>query len=474
MSINFDQLPDIVLEAIFKFANPDELFNYLLLNKYINKIIKYVIRKKLINSVYLKSRKYSNHQIKFIKENPLLIKHMEIDNSNIEYLNCCPNVVSMEYKNPLGDINDSSSVDNSIKISTNFPNLKILKIFSFVSTRLPDIFDNYLDQVEELIIGGKNIILKNIIKYHTLKKLKVLVIYSKDELRLDGLDMVKTKFSKLKKLYLGTSGVFVNPVRFNPNINFSSNLELVIRGEFKEFDISCLGNLKKLKSIKLIDYSGKIFEINENSNNMSFIEGSNIVSLGFLGSKYQIDDSFMKLLTLKEVFIKEFSVEILQVISLLPNIEKMDITEFEQGVMDTIYFEDDEFQCKFIKQITMSRFDDTLEDFACFLSLFPNLEVIKIYSFFPIYIGNPISDILVMPLYNLSNIMAPIVNTIKPLLNRLTLLSSLYNIVNIFSQESDILLYEPKAPLLLIAPIVNSKVYNEIKKNPMIDIYLKD
>ncbi|KAI9297000.1 hypothetical protein K502DRAFT_328609 [Neoconidiobolus thromboides FSU 785] len=471
MAIKFDQLPDIVLEAIFKLVKPDELFNYRLLNKYIYKVVNYVIKQKLMSSDFRLSQKYSDHQERFIKENPLLMKHIDIGNKNLEYINQCQNVTSMDYTASFAVTNENMTIFDETTIK--FPNLKRLFICSYRMAKLPTFFDNCLDQVETLIIGGDDISINATIQHRNLSNLRIFVFFSDHHLNLDGIDLLKTKFNRLKRLILATSGTLFTPARFNPNINFNSNLELEIRGEFEELDISCLGNLQKLKRVKFIDQSGKYFGINENYNTIKFIEEGNIACLGFLGSTYPIDNSFLKLSTLKEIFVKRLSIDVLKAIYLLPNIQKMDISEPDSGILDTIDISNDSIKCNFIKQIVVNRFDNTLQDFASFLSLFPNLESIKIYTFLPKNTNRQIRGLLKTSLSSLSNMTGPLMNAVKPFLRLLSPLDSFSDVSNDFPQRPSISQYKPTAPLLLIAPIYDKKAHKEIKKNTMINVYLR-
>ncbi|KAI9291639.1 hypothetical protein K502DRAFT_326180, partial [Neoconidiobolus thromboides FSU 785] len=437
MPLRFDELPDILLEAIFKQLNSEELFNYRFLNKYLFKVINYIIKYNLTYSVYYVG-KYINYQQKFIENYGSLMKHINIGNNNFGIVNICPNLISLAYERQFDDFNeeddndseDKSNIgssngrkDNKLRIKIKLPNLKKISISSIYYLESLGLFKDYLNQIDTFEIIGDDIIIKDVVQYLNSTKLQSFKLYSFDYLDLDGLDRIKIEFTKLKLLQMETTDIIATPAEFNPNFNFISNLKLQVRGEFNDFDITCFGNLKKLKSVELVDFSGSLFEVDDSGiSNMKLIQDSNVTTLGHLNSKAQFNE-FMKLTTLKEIYIKKLSIELLNFISLLSNVHKIYIEKFDikarELFIDSIVASKIN-ECKFIKKIEIEGLHESLKTFKCFLSIFPNLEIVIINNF-------------------------AIIKT---------------------NQNTN---YKYDTPLLFIAPDRDDGPYNDIIRNPMID-----
>ncbi|KAI9296232.1 hypothetical protein K502DRAFT_364289 [Neoconidiobolus thromboides FSU 785] len=105
--------------------------------------------------------------------------------------------------------------------------------------------------------------IKDIIKYLDLNKLNVFKTNVDEGLCLDGLEIIKKEFNRLKVLHLMASIIYSNYDEFSPDFSFTSNVDLEI-SEGINFDIEELGNLKQLRSIKLIYYYSVLLSPNDN------------------------------------------------------------------------------------------------------------------------------------------------------------------------------------------------------------------
>ncbi|KAI9291907.1 hypothetical protein K502DRAFT_332797 [Neoconidiobolus thromboides FSU 785] len=197
MSLKFDQLPDILLEEVFKLLNPNELFNYCFLNKCLFKIIDCVIKYNLTYSVYYFGE-YQNYQKEFIEKNRLLMTHIVIESDPSKYLNSCPNLKSIEFYGINSEINDDSSEisnseihDSATETRAELPGLKKLGIFGLSYMDALSLFKSYLNQIEVFEIEGSEITIKDLIRDFNANKLKALRIYSEYNLYLVGLDVIK-------------------------------------------------------------------------------------------------------------------------------------------------------------------------------------------------------------------------------------------------------------------------------------------
>ncbi|KAI9298401.1 hypothetical protein K502DRAFT_346132 [Neoconidiobolus thromboides FSU 785] len=146
MPLKFDLLPDLLLERIFKLSDPFELFKYRFLSKYLFGIVSRVIKYNLTFSVYNQEGfdKYWYYQLKFIKENGQLMRHININSTIINYLNYCPNIKSIEYVTTPG--NEIDMKFESLELELSRLKKLILKLSNFPS--LLNIFLGSLNQVE--------------------------------------------------------------------------------------------------------------------------------------------------------------------------------------------------------------------------------------------------------------------------------------------------------------------------------------
>ncbi|KAI9291906.1 hypothetical protein K502DRAFT_326065 [Neoconidiobolus thromboides FSU 785] len=448
MSLKFDQLPDVLLEGIFKQSDPKELFKYRFLNKYLLKIINYVINYNLIHSLYYSGNLdcYDAYQQRFIEQNGSLMKHLIIEGHGTVYLKYNPKLF-IHYIENNGDVNNDSS-----KTKTNLSQLRKLIISGYDDERLLNSDKYCLNQIEVFEVSGSYIVVKDIIQYFNPNKLKSFIVYSVKRLNLDGLDVLKSKFNKLKVLKLEADEIVIPSNKLDSKLSFVSRLDLEINaGRFNSFNFNYFGDLKKLKSIKLIDRSGDIFRVDSTNKNLKMIMGSNIITLGHFdfesstnfsskyttvfGIKVPVDSSLkspvayelMKLSSLKEIYIKEISANLLKYISLFRNIQKIQISnhnkigkaEIEHIIKNSL------FKCKFIKQIEIKHFRASFRDLVFLSLVFPNLKVFKATVTFHL---------------------------------------SEY-------KQSD---YYITSPLLLVAPINDKTLYKKLIKHQMIDWYVLD
>ncbi|KAI9298403.1 hypothetical protein K502DRAFT_346134 [Neoconidiobolus thromboides FSU 785] len=399
MSLKLDLLSDLLLEEIFKLLDPVELLELRFLSKYLHVIASRVIEYNLSYSVYNQEefQQYRYYQEKFIEENGILMKHINI-NENVKYddlklLNYCPNLVSIYFEARLFYY----SLDNNNKINIIFPKLKRFTIKLGTTLQPLDILKKHLYQSEAVEFLGDVLSFDTITNYLNPNILKSLKINYNCNLHLNGLDVIKEKFNNLRVLCLKSKRAIVTVSNIVPNINFASNLELEIEGELHNdcnnaFNIRCFGDLRKFKSIKLIDVNKSYFNMNDKDNNIELMKDSNVVSLGFFSKCGRINYDFIKLSTLKEIKIDYFSKELLYSISLSLNIQTIyvDIVSFcfikEFNQPDLINNEecDQEYkaiQCKSIKQIEINKFNSYFNELYCLSLLFPNLEKVKIKDF---------------------------------------------------------------------------------------------
>ncbi|KAI9291310.1 hypothetical protein K502DRAFT_358122 [Neoconidiobolus thromboides FSU 785] len=383
MPLRFDQLPDIVIEDVFKHVNPSKLFDLCFLNKSLFKNVRHVIKYSLVHSIYSSSEyaEHNQYQQRFIKENGLLMKHININTYTLDELRNCPNITSLKYcdKRVKKDRNTKDS-----RVNFQLKNLKKIVITSKVHIDSLDLFANYLNSIKRLVLYGPiNTCIKEVIEYLNPNGLKSLVLCSNESLDLDGLDIIKARFIELKLLQLSAKKGFVKPNEFNNDLTFSSKLELKLVGHISSDIIRLFGDLKRLKSIKLIDNSSAFFEKNDDYVR-NLLEGSDIITLGHLCLENRIDDSFIRISTVKEVCIRELSRELLRSISSVSNIQKVSFKKVQNSIEYPYYiiWESNDLrkslQCKFIKHLEIKTYKNTLRKFMCFLSMFPNLESIKI------------------------------------------------------------------------------------------------
>ncbi|KAI9298536.1 hypothetical protein K502DRAFT_231304, partial [Neoconidiobolus thromboides FSU 785] len=390
----FNLLSDILLEEIFLFISPEKLIELRLLNKVICNIINNIIRVNLIYSKYNHNtfRQYQQYQLKFIKENGSIMRHLNINSNEIEYINYCPNIISLYYEH----LSNNSSIK---EIKMELPKLKriIIKSSDISSTQYLDLFRNYLFQIEIIEMYGHNGDIQSIVNYLNPNILKSFIFHSSSrDLYLNGMEAIKHSFSKLSFLQLKSKNYIITPCEFDSSINFTSPLNLDIEGLLDiDFNIDYFGTLDRLKSVKLKDKLGTFFEVG--SNYSKLIRVSNLITLGHFDFIKPTTYDLIKLPTLNQIYIKELSKKSLKSIASLPNIQTIYFDKLDFSIEDTFkkyningkniyvkkYYQHisskrNLFKCKFIKQVTISYLSTTMEDFLCFLSFFPNLEVIKI------------------------------------------------------------------------------------------------
>ncbi|KAI9291311.1 hypothetical protein K502DRAFT_358124 [Neoconidiobolus thromboides FSU 785] len=427
MSLKFDQLPFVVLEGIFKCANSDELFDLCFLNKSLFRNVSHVITYNLVYSVYFfsKVKKYQQYQKKFIKENGLSMRRLYIFDGNFQQLAYCPNITSLDYLELT--TNDSDSKGNINQTIFPLTKLKNMIIFSNNYIQSLSLLANYLNQIENFQLVGFYIEIKEVVKYLNPKKLKCFILTSEETLDIDGLAIIKADFVNLQVLQLRANETIISPTTFNCTISFNSNLDLEIKGHIDNNVIQYFGNLRELKSVKLIDSFGSFFSMNQ-CNAINLLNSGNVIALGHANSNNLFNKAFLNLITLREVSIKELTFELLKSISLLLNIQNIQFKKLsnliehacKRNVINIGLTKSHQY--KFIKKIKMESYRDTFARFSLFLSMFPNLEVIRIEKF--------------------------------------TLLDS-----------NEQINYTPTILLLVIAPIKNEILCREVEKNSMISWY---
>ncbi|KAI9296084.1 hypothetical protein K502DRAFT_359571 [Neoconidiobolus thromboides FSU 785] len=396
MELKLEYLPLVVLDEIFKLVSPKELFKLRFLNKYLFNTINDTIKYNLTYSIYshYEIKEYNKCQEDFIKKNGLMMRHLSINDNNVEYLNYCPNILTLSYSNNIRKFNNSIVDKSNNKMDVNLVKLRKIIINTSSNDDCCQLFEQFkasLYQLEMIEINSYCGDLENIIKYLNPNKLKIFKLYSDDYLNINGLATIKTKFYNLKVLHLKFNRHIITPKEYRYNINFSSNLELIVEGDFYlNFNINCLGSLSNLKSVKLIDTSGSLF--NADSNDIKSIESGNIISLGYLDIVNSIKYHLVNLPTLREVYFNELTMEKLKLISMLSNIEVIHINYLNfdsksiiqipsSSSSDNRKTESRLYKCNFIKQITIDFYHPSYEQFISFLLLFPKLNAVKINNF---------------------------------------------------------------------------------------------
>ncbi|KAI9295184.1 hypothetical protein K502DRAFT_349295 [Neoconidiobolus thromboides FSU 785] len=442
MKLQLEYLSDILLEEVFKLINPKELFHLRSLNKYLFNIVNRAIEYNLSHCVYDKYefKQYRRLQQLFIEGNGKAMKHLVIKHSNFEYLNYCSNITAVNYKDLF--IEEDTIMDGiGNKIEIKLPKLKIMTIdLLFVGcSDILNTFSNYLHQIEVIQLNGLlNENIQCIIQSLNPNRLRSFSLYLISKLNLNGLDIIKSKFTKLNLLCLKSTYI-TTPSEFNPNISFNSNLELIIEGVFDtNFDMSCLGDLNKLKRVKLIDKSGIYFNRNIRDDNQ-ILNNNGVSIISYFDINNPINNANINLLAPNRIYVNRVSIELLNLIYLLPNIESMCIDRLDfdnKGVFNAskltisdgtcmeytsyLFYKVNLIKCNFIKYIIIHKFQSCFDSLFYFMSFFPNLKVIKITHF-------------------------------------------------ILENSSIEVNYDPITPLLLITPMessVDSKAYSELDKIP--------
>ncbi|KAI9298402.1 hypothetical protein K502DRAFT_346133 [Neoconidiobolus thromboides FSU 785] len=391
MSLSFDLLSDLLLEEIFELLDPVELFELRYLSKHLFGIVNRAIESNLTYSIYNEKKFYKlqHYQAKFIKQNGKLMKHINIGKKTINYLHYCPNLKSIKFEDK-----DYYDTDINIDMGLQLIELKLLRLKRLDlelkgSSELLNIFKGHLNQIEIFKYEGNNIVIKDIIDYLNPDCLKSLKIHSYDHLDYNGLDTIKTEFSKLEVLQLKSGISLIDPTQVNSNIDFITNLKLEIEKGFCNYsEIKYFGNLYKFNSIKLVDAMGAYFENDYKEEKLKLIEGSNINTLGRFDPRCGISYDFLKLSNLKKIHIAGLSKELLRSISLVPHIQSIHInplnsdkvmfTELDLNNSKAYNQKYKSIQCRFIKQIKISDFSIEYKAFTNLLYLFPNLKVLQI------------------------------------------------------------------------------------------------
>ncbi|KAI9298405.1 hypothetical protein K502DRAFT_346137 [Neoconidiobolus thromboides FSU 785] len=121
MSLKFNLLSDLLLQEVFKFSGPAELLEYRFLNKYLFGVVISAIKYNLIRFIYNQKRfqQYRYYQEEFIKQNEVLMIHLNLYNGDTKCLSYCSDLTSVQYSS-------DSSLDNidKIKIEIGLPYLK--------------------------------------------------------------------------------------------------------------------------------------------------------------------------------------------------------------------------------------------------------------------------------------------------------------------------------------------------------------
>ncbi|KAI9298404.1 hypothetical protein K502DRAFT_346136 [Neoconidiobolus thromboides FSU 785] len=393
MPLKFDLLPDLLLEEIFKLLDPGELFELRFLSKYLFGIASKAIKVNLTYSVYnhhYSFEEYRHIQEVFIKQNGPLMKHIIINQNIVDHITYCPNLISLKFEPDLNDDFDQQGVTVDFKLpKVKLPGLKKLFLSLFEYSPTLGMFADYLNQVEDFEYEGCNLVIKDIISYFNPNNLKSLKLFSLYNLDCDGLDVIKSKFNNLKVLHLRSHCSILTSTKINPNVNFSSNLHLVIKERANcNFNIEYFGILKQLKSIKLINGPGVYFDINNKEKIIESAKDSNIITLGYFDSKHQVNKDFLKLSTLTDVCITRLFEELLSSISLLQHIRVIHIGQIDSytDIHDKFKLNEDEkfdekhysLRCKFVKQAKIGYFVNGYNVITNLLFLFPSLAILKI------------------------------------------------------------------------------------------------
>ncbi|KAI9290970.1 hypothetical protein K502DRAFT_358718 [Neoconidiobolus thromboides FSU 785] len=391
MSIQFDHLPIVLLEDIFKLLGPTELFDLRFLNKYLFNIANNTIKYNLSYSVcyYSVNNQCRIYQQNFIEQNGTMMRHLHLYEDNLELLNNCPNITSLQIDGEGDDFDYDEGIDQHIEFSikTNLTKLKKLVVCNNNIIGYLKLFSSYLNQIEtiELMDIYKDsefeVNVDSIVKHLIPNKLKSLTL-NIENLSLDGLDIIKTKFVNLKELNLRNYNFTSRSINLNSNVNFASHLKLKIEGYFHDaFNIKFLGNLNCLRQIELKDTSVYLFDI---CSDTKLIEKDNLFVSGRSDFNMPIDHYLTKLAYSKQLYVYDVSTSLVSVLPLLPNIRHLFIDYLSMSYYSSHNFglnEPRKYKAEFIKQITVNQLSFYLDDFLSFLSFFPNLQVIKIRNF---------------------------------------------------------------------------------------------
>ncbi|KAI9293590.1 hypothetical protein K502DRAFT_350840 [Neoconidiobolus thromboides FSU 785] len=377
MSLKFEYLSEILLEDVFKLLHPEELFRLRYLSKYLSKVIEKTIEYNLTYSIYDEFERCQNYQENFIRKNGLLVKHMNVNYKNINYLSHCSNLQSIRY--------DDTFNNNNIKIVNSIPKLRKVVINSKDCRSALELFRPYLSQIESFEINTGNITISEVIKYLNPDVLKSFKISGSGRFCFDGLDTIKSMFTNLKFLCLRSNNCF-DTSGVDPGVNFNTNLNLEIEGRFKsERDIVCFGNLKQLKDISVLDVS------RYNVNIMGLINISRTVDLTTPILSHLISADCLEL-PIRKATIDILTKELLNTLSRLSSIQTIYFEELHLNIHqifgDTYLTEGNlrsekynSIRCSFVKRIEINHFSHPFIILLFLVSLFPNLEIVKINDF---------------------------------------------------------------------------------------------
>ncbi|KAI9298249.1 hypothetical protein K502DRAFT_346260 [Neoconidiobolus thromboides FSU 785] len=124
------------------------------------------------------------------------------------------------------DIYDRCFNDNNIRVVIVLSKLKEMTIATFKDEQYLGLFSEYFNQFKTFDFFGDNMCIRNVIKLLSLSILRLLRIRTSEKTNFDRLDIIKMKFNQLTILFLTFCKLNFTPIKFGPNVNFTSDLEL--------------------------------------------------------------------------------------------------------------------------------------------------------------------------------------------------------------------------------------------------------
>ncbi|KAI9292028.1 hypothetical protein K502DRAFT_367957 [Neoconidiobolus thromboides FSU 785] len=405
---NIDQLPDLLIQCIFNYIKPIELFQYLILNKRINKIIQYLIKINLIQSNYHLTNSYCYKlQQNYIELNFNLITHLIIStNDSYRLLLLCPNLKAISF---LFTHKSNTAIINNY-LTAKFNKLKHIKL------RYPGrIIDDLLLQLKSLLC-----IIKTIdIDTYSLKLDKLIQVINYDKvtsikikcfkLNLDGLSILKqyTHLTQLKFIV----DILTIPIEYNDTLNFKALKVLsIIARKTYSFQPYYLGDLSQLIHLELYlnqfnDYQAitpsiSTFTSISTSTSTSTstaipsvpIINLNLKKLGFIQYDFLIINNYLaSMISLNHIIIK-FSDEfyaVLSVILTLPNLQSLEFLSlcfYKQSLAtktDTsiLSLQSMSLTSNFnITKLTFNSSTFSIKLMFSLLALFPNLSLLQLIN----------------------------------------------------------------------------------------------